>query len=148
MKQLFAQAMVIARRDFTSIVVTPTFIIFLLMPLVMIAVSGASGVGAASLASQTATKTRIVAIAGGDNAARLVAADQRLRALFGGDRAPPALTVMVPEAKLSAQSNAIMHPHDRGGSCSGWCCARHDRVSSGIARGSFCRRWQGGVECG
>ena len=109
MKQLFAQAMVIARRDFTSIVVTPTFIIFLLMPLVMIAVSGASGVGAASLASQTATKTRIVAIAGGDDAARLVAADQRLRAVFGGNGAPPSLTVMVPEAKLSAQSNAIMH---------------------------------------
>ena len=109
MRQLFAQAMVIARRDFTSIVVTPTFIIFLLMPLVMIVVSGASGVGAASLASQSATKARIVAIAGGDDAARLVAADQRLRALFDGNGAPPSLTVMVPEAKLPAQSNAILH---------------------------------------
>ena len=51
MRQLLSQAMVIARRDFTSIVVTPTFIIFLLMPLVMIAVSGASGVGACNRAT-------------------------------------------------------------------------------------------------
>jgi ABC-2 type transport system permease protein len=84
MKQLMSQALVIARRDFTSIVGTPTFLIFLLTPLLMILISGASGMGAAKLALDSEDNARTVAIASGSDADRLLAADVQVRKLYGG----------------------------------------------------------------
>ena len=39
MRRFFAQALVIARRDFSAIVLTPTFLIFLLAPLFMLTIA-------------------------------------------------------------------------------------------------------------
>jgi ABC-2 type transport system permease protein len=94
MKQLIAQSLVIARRDFMSIVGTPTFLIFLLTPLLMILISGASGMGAAKLALDSEDNARTVAIAEGRDADRLLAADVQVRKLFNGGG--PARLMVVP----------------------------------------------------
>jgi ABC-2 type transport system permease protein len=93
MKELIAQALVIARRDFMSIVGTPTFLIFLLTPLLMILISGGSGMGAARLALASEDNARTVAIADGKDADRLLAADVQVRKLYQGG-GPARLTVL------------------------------------------------------
>jgi ABC-2 type transport system permease protein len=47
--RFIAQALVIARRDFTAIVLTPTFLIFLFAPLFMLTVATLGGLGAAQV---------------------------------------------------------------------------------------------------
>lgn len=106
MNTLISQAFVIARRDFMAIVGTPTFLLFLLAPFFMLAVSAGMGVSAASMAVQSEGRTRIVAIAGGEDAARIVAADKVMRALYRLGDAPPVLVVMAPAGEPSAQVRA------------------------------------------
>ena len=43
--RLFGPALVVARRDFISIVATPTFLVFLLAPLIMVGFSAIGGLG-------------------------------------------------------------------------------------------------------
>ena len=50
MKHLLSNALIIARRDFMAVVATPTFLLFLLAPFLMLGVSVASGIGGAYLA--------------------------------------------------------------------------------------------------
>ncbi len=100
---LFSQASVIARRDFMAIVGTPTFLLFLLAPFFMLAVSAGMGMSAASMAVQSNGRARIAAIAGGDDAARIVAADKALRVLYRGGEGPPALAVLAPAESAAAQ---------------------------------------------
>lgn len=81
---------VIARRDFLSIVATPTFFIFLLAPLFMLVMALAGGVGASQLADSARGAGRIVAVVGPADAKALRDADDRLRhALAGSNNAPP-----------------------------------------------------------
>jgi ABC-2 type transport system permease protein len=79
---------VIARRDFLSIVATPTFLLFLLAPLFMLAMGLVGGAGAAGLAESNRNTGRIVALAAADNVAVLRAADVRLRTATGRFAAP------------------------------------------------------------
>lgn len=106
MKQLFRQAGVIARRDFLAIVGTPTFLIFLLAPLFMLALGIVSGTGVASLAVSADGKTRIVAIAAADDRDRLIAADGALRALYRSD-SPPRLEIVAATREPAAQTREI-----------------------------------------
>ena len=108
MKMFWGQAMVIARRDFMSIVGTPTFLMFLLAPILMLTISGIGGVGAASMATSSEDNARIVVIAQAGDVARIEAADKELRLLFTGRSAPPTVTVMAPGADLEAQAKAIL----------------------------------------
>jgi ABC-2 type transport system permease protein len=106
---LLSQAFVIARRDFTAIVGTPTFLLFLLAPFLMFAISAGMGVGAASMATRGADAARIVAIVAGEDAVRLKAADQRRRGLYeAGDLGPPQLVILAPSADPQAQAKAAM----------------------------------------
>jgi ABC-2 type transport system permease protein len=50
MRHLLGNALIIARRDFMAVVATPTFLLFLLAPFLMLGVSIASGIGGAYLA--------------------------------------------------------------------------------------------------
>jgi ABC-2 type transport system permease protein len=79
---------VIARRDFLAIVATPTFLLFLLAPLFMVAMGLAGGVGASQLADSARGSGRIVVIADPADIEALRAADQRLRTAFNGSEAP------------------------------------------------------------
>lgn len=70
---------VVARRDFLSIVATPTFLLFLLAPLVMIGMAAIGGVGASQLADSARDAGRIVALVDAGDLAAMRAADTRLR---------------------------------------------------------------------
>lgn len=91
MIRLLRPALVIARRDFTAIVLTPTFLIFLFAPLLMLLVGTVGGLGAQRFVAQGRTKERLVAIASPAELAALRRADQQLRALFVPEDAPPPL---------------------------------------------------------
>lgn len=107
------QALTVARRDFVATVFAPTFLIFLLTPILMIGLALLSGFGAASAASGTEAGLRIVVIATPQQAAPLIAIDRQLRLLFPGrgDR-PPALRIDTPVGDVSAQAHALFD-HDK-----------------------------------
>ena len=84
---------VIARRDFLAIVATPTFLLFLLAPLFMVAMGLAGGVGASQLADSARGAGRMVVIADPADIESLRAADTRLRAAMS--REPATLDIRV-----------------------------------------------------
>src|SRR3546814_1156357 len=77
MKRNIRQTLTVARRDFIATVFTPTFLIFLLAPLIMASFGAIGGMGAATMAEGSADRSRIVAIVPADQAARLRAVDDR-----------------------------------------------------------------------
>ena len=87
---------VVARRDFLAIVATPTFLLFLLAPLFMVAMGLAGGMGASQLADSARGAGRIVVVAGPADVDALQAADKRLRDATG--RQPPALDIRIASA--------------------------------------------------
>ncbi len=89
----FAAAWVVARRDFLAIAGTPTFIFFLLAPLLMIGLSVVGGMSASSLGEGSERTQRLIAMVPVEEQAAFVATDVRLRTLLPG-REPPRLIVM------------------------------------------------------
>src|SRR3546814_12935451 len=88
MKRNIRQTLTVARRDFIATVFTPTFLIFLLAPLIMASFGAIGGMGAATMAEGSADRSRIVAIVPADQAARLRAVDATLRTVFREPEAP------------------------------------------------------------
>ena len=107
------QAMTVARRDFIATVFTPTFLIFLLSPLLTILFGTAGGLGASSMAQGAEDRTRLVAIAAPDDRSSLLAADQRLRTIFRASDQPPELRLDVPLRDPDKQARALID--DRAG---------------------------------
>jgi ABC-2 type transport system permease protein len=95
MNHFVRNMLVIARRDFLSIVATPTFLLFLLAPLFMIGLGAIGGLGASQLADSARGAGRIVALADAADIEALRSADQRLRAALAGRGAPPTLLIRV-----------------------------------------------------
>lgn len=113
MNRLLDQALVVARRDFTAIVATPTFLLFLLAPFLMFGISAAMGVGVMSAATQNVDPSRVVVIASGEDAARLKAADARRRSLYSqGDPQPADLVILTPASDPAVQAKAVMADGD------------------------------------
>ncbi len=77
---------VVARRDFLSIVATPTFLVFLLAPLFMIGMGALGGLGASQLADTARGAGRIVAIIDPADIEAVREADARLRDALPGGR--------------------------------------------------------------
>lgn len=100
---------VIARRDFLAIVATPTFLLFLLAPLFMVAMALAGGMGASQLADSARGAGRIVVVANPADIEALRTADQRLRETNG--RAPPALVIRIADA---ANADAVAIAREKG----------------------------------
>ncbi|MEQ1510707.1 MAG: ABC transporter permease [Sphingopyxis sp.] len=98
--RVFSSAMVVARRDFISIVFTPTFLLFLLAPLLMIGFAALGGTGAGQLAQSAGASERIVAIIPAEQASAFSQADTGLRTVFS----PPALEIRS-DANASADAN-------------------------------------------
>lgn len=112
MIRVIAQGLVIARRDFMAVVATPTFLIFLLAPFLMLGLSIGSGMGGAYLAKGRETDRQMVVIASGLEAQRIANAEHELRTrLYGGD-GPPEVHVVAPEADQQAQEDAILERKD------------------------------------
>lgn len=100
------QAFTIARRDFIATVFTPTFLVFLFAPVLMLSFGAVGSIGAASMADGAAVRVRIVAVADAADARALTAADKTLRTLFLGESALPRLLVVPPERDAAAQARA------------------------------------------
>ncbi len=99
---LFAQALVIARRDFVSIVATPTFILFLLAPLLMIGFAAIGGMTAGGMAENAGEQERIIVVVPKAERAAFAAVHTRLRGVTGGRSGPPNLIIMPANADQSA----------------------------------------------
>lgn len=93
MKQIIRQTLVVARRDFLATVATPTFLLFLLAPLIMLAFGMAGGLGVSQIADSATDTAQIVAIAAPEDATALIAEDQRRRALSSPEAATPRLRI-------------------------------------------------------
>ncbi len=94
MTPLLRNIFVVARRDFLSIVATPTFLLFLLAPLFMIGMGALGGFGASQLADSARGAGRVVAVVDPGDVEALREADARLRdALPGGKPATLELRV-------------------------------------------------------
>jgi ABC-2 type transport system permease protein len=106
------QALTVARRDFTATVLTPTFLIFLLSPLLIVGFSVVGSLGAQSATSSGDERARIVMIAPAERVAMLGAIDQQLRPLFRGKSSPPLLRVDTPQADAAAQAEALIRSDD------------------------------------
>ncbi|UZK70854.1 ABC transporter permease [Sphingomonas sp. S1-29] len=110
--RLIRQTMTIARRDFTATVFTPTFLLFLLAPLIMLGFGAIGGLGAATMAESRDKTVRIVAIADSATGARMTAIDKRLRTVFRESDAPPPLRIDTPSRDLPAQARAALDSSD------------------------------------
>ncbi len=104
MRQFLRHTAIIARRDFKAVVMTPTFILFLLAPLLMIGLAIAGGSGAESAARNTADAERIAVIAQIRDIAPLHAAEMRLRSL---GVSPPQLEIIASDGKDAEKSTAL-----------------------------------------
>lgn len=107
MNRLVRQTVVIARRDFIATVFTPTFLVFLLAPLFMLAFGLIGGKGAEQLASNISQNSAIAALASGADAAKLRAADAEMRATTGPNRRAE-LRILPAAADPDAQARALM----------------------------------------
>jgi ABC-2 type transport system permease protein len=104
---LLRQIWTIARRDFVATVFTPTFLIFLLAPVVMGSFGAIGGLGASAASKGADAKTRIVAIVDPARTADIAALDLRLRRLYRQpEEAPPLLQTLAPAADPAAQARA------------------------------------------
>lgn len=86
---------VVARRDFLAIVATPTFLLFLLAPLFMVAMGAIGGVGASQLADSARGAGRLVVLADTQDVEALREADKRLRSAMPRLDQPATLQVRV-----------------------------------------------------
>ncbi|WP_315764447.1 ABC transporter permease [Sphingomonas sp. Y38-1Y] len=109
LKRLTRQTLTIARRDFTSTVFTPTFLLFLFAPFLFMGLSAAiGGMGAASIAERGERNLRIVAIVTPADRAALIAADRSLRGIFRERDAPPVLDLRTPTGDAERQARAAL----------------------------------------
>lgn len=106
------QTLTIARRDFTATVFTPTFLIFLFAPLLMLGFGLIGGIGAAKVTSGDASRAQIVAVLPPAEGATMIAVDRKLREVFRRPEAPPPLVVEAPKGDPSVQARALFNRPD------------------------------------
>jgi ABC-2 type transport system permease protein len=102
----FAATMVVARRDFMAIVATPTFLLFLLAPLLIVGLSAVGGMSASMLADNAGNSQRIVAQVPESERAAFAQTDVRLRDLTSG--LPPPRLIILPADGDHGSSLAAM----------------------------------------
>ncbi|SDA32968.1 ABC transporter permease [Sphingomonas sp. NFR15] len=105
--RIVRQTLTIARRDFVATVFTPTFLLFLLSPIIMLSFGLVGAGGATSMATNAADKAQIVAIVAPERQAAMRATDARLRKLFGRSDQPPVLTFETPGTTPATQARAV-----------------------------------------
>ncbi|MCD2324043.1 ABC transporter permease [Sphingomonas sp. IC-56] len=102
------QALTVARRDFTATVLTPTFLLFLLSPLLMIGFGVIGSLSATTAATGGEAKRRIVVIAPQREAQIVQAVDKQLRTVFTDPSARPELRIDMPAGDPAAQARALL----------------------------------------
>jgi ABC-2 type transport system permease protein len=106
--RLIRQTLTIARRDFTATVMTPMFLLFLLAPLLFASFGAVGGIGAATVGKSAEGKQWIYAIASPADAARLNAADRRMRPGVSRENGLPPLKTVPPAADPAAQARTLL----------------------------------------
>lgn len=108
------QIATIVRRDFVATVFTPTFLLFLLGPLIVMGFSVMGGLGASSITQSGEDRLRMAVIAPPGQAATIHAVDKQLRQIFPQDSefAPPPLAIETPGEEPAAQARAMFHSPD------------------------------------
>lgn len=112
MPRTLRQTLTIARRDFVATVFTPTFLLFLLAPLMMLAFGTVGGLGAATMAKSGNDKARMVILADGPRAVQAVAIDRDLRRIYRSGERPPQLIVEAPQGDAARQARALFDRKD------------------------------------
>ncbi|MBW4331548.1 ABC transporter permease [Stakelama sp. CBK3Z-3] len=110
--RMIRDTLTIARRDFTAIVATPTFLLFLFAPVLMFGFGAIGGMGGAMVGKNADAKQRIYAVLGSDEARDFTATDIRLRDLFGEKSTPPELITLAPEADPAKQARTLLDQED------------------------------------
>ncbi|WP_084582541.1 ABC transporter permease [Sphingomonas azotifigens] len=107
MPRFLRQALTIARRDLTATVMTPTFLLFLLSPLLMIGFGVIGGLSGQAVSTAGEARQQIVAIAPRAEHGGLRTADRELRSVFTRDSARPRLRLDMPDADPARQARAL-----------------------------------------
>ncbi|MBN8813933.1 MAG: ABC transporter permease [Sphingomonas sp.] len=102
------QALTVARRDFIATVFTPTFLIFLLSPLLTIAFGAAGGVGASSMTQSVIERSKLVVLTTPDRTPAIQTIDAQLRTVFDRREAPPPIEFKLPERNPDAQARGLI----------------------------------------
>lgn len=110
MRRFFSQTLVIARRDFSAIVLTPTFLIFLLAPLFMLAVATIGSLGAVRVIEGGGE--RILILAPQSGVERLREAEKRVRLVAAADPGPPPVTYPACEGDLRSTARNLVRQDD------------------------------------
>lgn len=111
-RRFIRQMLTIARRDFVATVATPVFLLFLLAPALIMALSTVGGIGAATMNDGDEQRSRIVAIVAPAVAPSVAHEDARLRRLFRRDDRPAPLTLLAPAGDPAAQARAALARRD------------------------------------
>ncbi|TGX52723.1 ABC transporter permease [Sphingomonas gei] len=106
--RMLRQTLTVARRDFTATVMTPTFLLFLLSPLLMIGFGVVGSMSATSAAGSGEARQRIVVIASADKAKEIAEVDKQLREAFGRPTRWPALQIEGAGDDVAAQARALI----------------------------------------
>jgi ABC-2 type transport system permease protein len=104
------QALVIARRDFTAIVLTPTFLIFLFAPLFMLTVATLGGLGAAQVVETG--RERAVVLAPATDIPAVREAERQLRGIAGVEPGPPNVSIETAEDDPERRARALLASND------------------------------------
>jgi len=104
------QSLTIARRDLKAMVMTPTFLLFLLSPLLMIGFGAIGSLSASTAMQGGEDRQRIVVITPPEHAAAVKAADRELRRLFTRPR--PELVIQSPAGDGAAQARKLFDDAD------------------------------------
>lgn len=111
MMSTFRASLVIARRDFTATVVSRTFVIFLLFPIVMLAFSFGFGSMMGRMAAKESRPT-VAVVAAAQDADALSAARKALNPAFGLSELPDFLLV-TPDGSGDSQARALLAAPDK-----------------------------------
>lgn len=107
------QALTIARRDFVATVFAPTFLLFLLTPVLMIGFGIVGGKSAATASDTGRAKEVMVVITTPKRGEAFTRIDAQLRSLFGSPAARPPLRIDAEGPNVAAQAQALFE-HDQG----------------------------------
>lgn len=105
---------VVARRDFLAIVATPTFLLFLLAPLFMVAMGAIGGVGASQLADSARGAGRLVVLADAQDIEALRDADERLRTAMPRRDQPATLQVRIVDPAEADAADPVAIAREKG----------------------------------
>nr|WP_317892909.1 ABC transporter permease [uncultured Sphingomonas sp.] len=113
LRRMLRQTLTVARRDFIATVLTPTFLIFLLAPMLFASFGALGSLGARAVGESGEDRERLYAIAAPADGARFLAADRLARGFLSQETLPPVLEVVTPDAKPAAQARKLLAQQDR-----------------------------------